>query len=162
MVCITERGERATKFMRPDINASRWGVWFLTILFVGILLTGCGTSGTETQTDPVSGHPIAEGEPATRDSGPLPMQPEQGAKAEVEINIESFRFEPAEVTVAPGTLITWTNKDEAPHTATSTDDKFNSGGLDTDDRYSFVFKEKGHFPYICALHPHMKAEIKVR
>ncbi len=148
--------------MRPDINASKLGVWFSMILFVGILLTGCGTSGTQTQADPVSGHPIAKNEPATRDSGPIRMQPEQGAKANVEIKIENFRFEPAEVTVAPGTLITWTNKDEAPHTATSTDDKFNSGGLDTDDKYSFVFKERGDFPYFCALHPNMKAEIKVR
>ena len=35
-------------------------------------------------------------------------------------------------------------------------------GLDTDDKYSFVFNEKGDFPYICTLHPHMKAQIKVR
>ena len=83
-------------------------------------------------------------------------------KAEIEIKIENFVFEPSDVTVAPGTRITWINKDEAPHTATSTDGKFNSGGLDTEDKYSFVFNETGDYPYYCALHPHMKAMIKVK
>ena len=87
---------------------------------------------------------------------------EQPAAGEVQIVIENFVFVPAEVTVAPGTKVTWINKDEAPHTATSTDKKFNSGGLDTDDKFSFVFNDKGEYPYFCALHPHMKATITVK
>ena len=87
---------------------------------------------------------------------------EQPAKGEVRIVIENFVFVPAEVTVAPGTKVTWINKDEAPHTATSVDKKFNSGGLDTDDKFSFVFSDKGEYQYFCALHPHMKATITVK
>jgi plastocyanin len=87
---------------------------------------------------------------------------EQPAKGAVRIVIENFVFVPAEVTVAPGTKVTWINKDEAPHTATSVDKKFNSGGLDTDDKFSFVFNEKGEYPYFCALHPHMTATITVK
>jgi len=81
---------------------------------------------------------------------------------EVRIVIEDFVFKPAEITISPGTKVTWVNKDEAPHTATSVDKKFNSGGLDTDDRFSFVFNDKGEYPYFCALHPHMKATITVK
>jgi len=81
---------------------------------------------------------------------------------EVQIVIENFAFVPSEITIAPGTKVTWINKDEAPHTATSTDKKFASGGLDTDDKYSFVFNDKGEFPYFCALHPHMTASITVK
>ena len=62
----------------------------------------------------------------------------------------------------PAPKMNWINKDEAPHTATSTDKKFNSGGLDTDDKFSFVFNDKGEYPYFCALHPHMKATITVK
>ena len=40
-------------------------------------------------------------------------------KGEVRIIIENFVFAPAEVTVTPGTKVTWSNKDEAPHTATT-------------------------------------------
>jgi plastocyanin len=83
-------------------------------------------------------------------------------KAEVQIQIENFVFSPADITVAAGTRVTWINKDEAPHTATSVDKKFNSGGLDTDDKFSFVFNDKGEYPYICTLHPQMKATIKVK
>lgn len=87
---------------------------------------------------------------------------EQSGKDEVQIVIENFVFKPAEITIAPGTKVTWINKDEAPHTATSTEKKFNSGGLDTDDKFSFVFNDKGDYPYFCALHPQMKAQIKVK
>jgi len=36
------------------------------------------------------------------------------------------------------------------------------GGLDTGDKYSFIFKDKGDYEYICTLHPQMKAIVKVR
>ena len=93
-----------------------------------------------------------------------PVAETKPAAGEVQIEIEDFVFKPAEVTIAPGTKVTWINKDEAPHTATSTDtpQKFNSGGLDTDDKFSFVFNDKGEYPYFCALHPHMKASITVK
>src|SRR5690349_5751433 len=58
---------------------------------------------------------------------------DESTGATVQIVIKDFVFEPAEVTISPGTRVTWVNKDDAPHTATSTDNKFNSGGLDTDD-----------------------------
>ena len=87
---------------------------------------------------------------------------EQPVTGEVRIVIEDFVFKPAEITISPGTKVTWVNKDEAPHTATSVDKKFNSGGLDTDDKFSFVFNDKGEYPYFCALHPHMKATITVK
>lgn len=87
---------------------------------------------------------------------------EQPGPNEVQIVIENFAFVPSEITIVPGTKVTWVNKDEAPHTATSTDKKFNSGGLDTDDKWSLVFNDKGEFPYFCALHPHMTATITVK
>ena len=73
-------------------------------------------------------------------------------------------FSDIQADIARELIKAWINKDEAPHTATSTDtpQKFNSGGLDTDDKFSFVFKDKGEYPYFCALHPHMKASITVK
>lgn len=78
------------------------------------------------------------------------------------ITIENFDFVPAEVTISPGTRVTWVNRDDAPHTATSYENKFNSGGLDTGDKFSFVFDNTGDYTYFCLLHPHMRAVIKVR
>ena len=80
----------------------------------------------------------------------------------VTVEIRAMKYTPDTLTIRPGTKVTWINKDEAPHTATSNDKKFNSGGLDTDDKFSFVFNDKGEYPYICTLHPQMKATIKVK
>ena len=64
--------------------------------------------------------------------------------------------------IEPGTRVTWTNEDDAPHTATSTEEAFKSPALDLGDTYSFVFNDKGDYPYFCALHPHMKGRITVK
>ena len=76
--------------------------------------------------------------------------------------IENFAFSPASLTVAAGTRVTWVNRDTAPHTATDTDKRFNSGALDTGDEFSFVFKDKGDYAYYCALHPQMKGRVKIK
>ena len=81
--------------------------------------------------------------------------------ATVEIVIDNFAFAPAELTVAPGTTVTWTNHDDIPHTVTSTDGAFKSHALDTDDSFSFTFEKPGSYRYFCSLHPHMVGTITV-
>lgn len=150
--------------MEQKASANWVGIWLTAILLIVIASNACVSrsqradlaSGREE--DRMSGSSMSRKD-AVPDSEKQEMKP---VKAEVQIKIEDFVFEPAEITVEPGTRITWINKDDAPHTATSTEEKFNSGGLDTDDKFSFVFNDRGDFPYYCALHPHMKAVIKVR
>lgn len=81
---------------------------------------------------------------------------------EARVVIEDFAFSPGSLTVAAGTRVTWVNRDTAPHTATDSDKRFNSGALDTGDEFSFVFKDRGDYAYYCALHPQMKGRITVR
>lgn len=87
---------------------------------------------------------------------------ESAAVAAQVVVSENFAFKPAKLVVAPGAKVTWINKDDAPHTATSVNERFNSGALDTNDSFSFVFKEKGDYPYLCKLHPQMKGLITVK
>jgi plastocyanin len=82
--------------------------------------------------------------------------------AEARVVIEDFAFSPESLTVAAGTRVTWVNRDTAPHTATDTDKRFNSGALDTGDEFSFVFKDKGDYAYYCALHPQMRGRVTVK
>ena len=63
----------------------------------------------------------------------------------VDLDIAKFAFAPKEITIAPGTKITWTNHDEAPHTVTSSDKGFTSKGLDTDDKFEHTFTSEGDF-----------------
>src|SRR5258708_25905637 len=79
----------------------------------------------------------------------------------VDLNIAKFAFAPKEITVAPGTKIVWTNRDETPHTVTSNDKSFASKGLDTDDKFEHTFASEGDFSYICTVHPFMTGVVHV-
>jgi plastocyanin len=80
----------------------------------------------------------------------------------VDIKIEKFAYGPQEITIAPGTKIVWTNRDETPHTVTSNDKSFASKGLDTDDKFEHTFASDGDFTYICTVHPFMTGVVHVR
>ena len=84
--------------------------------------------------------------------------------ATVEVKIDNFSFGPATLTVAVGTSVTWTNRDDIPHTVVSTDDPkaFKSKVLDTDEKFSFTFSKAGSYPYFCSLHPKMTGKIVVQ
>jgi plastocyanin len=80
----------------------------------------------------------------------------------MEVKIDNFTFGPAELTVVKGTTITWTNRDDIPHTVVSPDKAFKSKVLDTDETFSFTFSTPGTFPYFCSLHPKMTGKVVVQ
>ena len=89
------------------------------------------------------------------------LLPAGAARAEdVAVHIDNFVFEPAQLTVKAGQTVTWTNRDDIPHTIVSAG-KFRSKTLDTDDKFSFTFTNAGDYKYFCSLHPHMTGMIKV-
>ena len=89
------------------------------------------------------------------------LLPSGGAHAQqVQVMIDNFTFAPAELTVKVGDTVTWTNRDDIPHTVVSAG-KFRSKAMDTDNSYSFTFASAGDYKYFCSLHPHMTGMIKV-
>lgn len=94
-------------------------------------------------------------------AGYLPAAAQQ--KPEVnEVNIDNFSFGPAELKVPVGTTVTWTNRDDIPHTAVSTDKVFKSKVLDTDEKFSFTFSTPGTYEYFCSIHPKMTGKVVVQ
>ena len=86
--------------------------------------------------------------------------PPQAATAEVKI--DNFSFGPATLTVAPGTTVTWINRDDIPHTVLSVDKTtIVSPALDTDEKFSYTFTAAGTNDYYCSVHPHMKGKVIV-
>ena len=61
----------------------------------------------------------------------------QDKPSSAEVKIDNFSFGPASLTVAVGTTVIWTNRDDIPHTVVSTDDAktFKSKVLDTDEKF---------------------------
>jgi len=96
-------------------------------------------------------------------SDPRPPAP-AAAPAEIkEVKIDNFSFSPATLTVAPGTTVKWTNRDDIPHTVVSNDKTtFKSKVLDTDDSFSFTFTTAGTYDYFCSIHPKMTAKVIVQ
>lgn len=82
----------------------------------------------------------------------------------VEVKIDNFSFGPAALTVSLGSTVTWTNRDDIPHTVVSADDPkvFKSKVLDTDEKFSFKFEKAGTYSYFCSLHPKMTAKVIVQ
>src|SRR6266403_5072282 len=71
--------------------------------------------------------------------GPKNVLASAQQKAETtEVKIDNFSFGPATLTVPVGTSVTWTNRDDIPHTVVSTDGAFKSKVLDTDEKFSFT------------------------
>jgi len=80
--------------------------------------------------------------------------------------IRSFAFHPEELTVGPGTTVTWINCEDpgtVAHTTTSDDGLWDSdllgpGGADV---YTRTFEEDGSYPYHCTPHPFMTGRVTV-
>jgi plastocyanin len=87
----------------------------------------------------------------------------QGAPpADARVSISQFKFEPAEISVAPGGSVTWVNADAEEHTVTATDRSYTSSGLEPAETFSHRFTAPGTYQYFCALHPHMTATVVVK
>jgi plastocyanin len=84
--------------------------------------------------------------------------------AATEVKIDNFSFTPVTLTVTAGTTVTWTNRDDIPHTVVSVDDPkaFKSKVMDTDERFSFTFSKAGTYTYFCSVHPKMTGTVVVK
>lgn len=87
---------------------------------------------------------------------------DQPSAAAAEVKIDNFVFGPQTITVPVGATVTWTNKDDIPHTTVSTDGVFKSKVMDTDEQFSFRFTKAGTYPYFCSVHPKMTGKVVVQ
>ena len=113
--------------------------WYRYALPVGVGLALCVTAGRKVQS--------------------LPQQP---SSAPVEVKIDNFTYTPVTVTIAAGTTVKWTNRDDIPHTVVNDDQKFQSKTLDTDESYTYTFTKPGTYPYFCSIHPKMTGKVVVQ
>ncbi|HET9393626.1 MAG TPA: cupredoxin family copper-binding protein [Candidatus Rubrimentiphilum sp.] len=77
------------------------------------------------------------------------------------VDIRNFKFNPTPLRIHVGDSVTFVNHDNEAHTATAYDKSFDSQGLDSNDKWTHVFRKPGTYRYFCQLHPYMKAIIIV-
>ena len=77
------------------------------------------------------------------------------------VEISKFKFKPFDLKVNKGDTIRWINKDIFLHrVADKSRKKWTSRDLKTDDSFDLIVKEPS--PYVCTLHPTMKANIYIK
>lgn len=147
---------------------------------LSLLAFGCGSSSagdgaaSATNVDSTSASTIAPA-PAATDAGTT-IAPAQttipavdtsmstvagsAAEASATVGIADFAFVPADVHVAVGGTVTWTNNDKQQHTATGAGE-FDAGAIQPGDSATVTFDTAGSFPYVCSFHPFMAGTITV-
>jgi plastocyanin/uncharacterized cupredoxin-like copper-binding protein len=77
------------------------------------------------------------------------------------VAIQGFAFEPQDLSVAPGTEVTWTNEDPEAHTVTAEDGSFDSGPIEPGRAFSVRVDASGRVTYVCQIHPSMTGSLRV-
>ena len=85
-----------------------------------------------------------------------------GAGAVATVGMDHTTFNPSEITVAPGTTVTWVNNEAMPHNVADSNKGFRSKTLVKDDKFSFTFTTAGEYDYLCLIHPNMKGKVIVK
>lgn len=77
------------------------------------------------------------------------------------VQIANFAFGPADLSVAKGTTVTWTNGDAVQHSIIADDLSFKSDPIGKGSTFVNKFGSTGQFAYRCGIHPQMTGTITV-
>ena len=84
------------------------------------------------------------------------------ARAETHtVVIQFFQFKPQTLEIKAGDQVQWVNHDMLEHTATASNNAFDSKTIRPGGTWTWTAKAPGEYAYTCAFHPSMKGVIKV-
>jgi plastocyanin len=95
---------------------------------------------------------------------PSPAPAAEGARVAMvdnEPDLTRWHFDPAEITVSPGSTVVWVNQGKEDHTVTADDQSFDSGYKKKGASFQRAFPRPGRYAYHCAPHPWMKGTVIV-
>jgi amicyanin len=123
------------------------------VAVIGLAVWGVSLRKTAAGAPP-SGAGASQGSPTTATT----------RAAAAKVTIDNFAFDPKELVVTAGAIVTWVNTDDVAHTVTSkaAPPLFDSKTLPTDDKFSFEFKRPGTYDYFCKPHPYMTGKVIVK
>lgn len=128
-------------------------------LVLALVLAGCGGGDDADVADTPQAEAPATSAPAAGDAAPV-------ADTGGRVLVQGFRFQPAELTVAVGSTVTWSNEDDIRHTATSgtpgaADGRFAVALDGKGTQGSASFGEAGRYTYFCEVHTSMLGTVVV-
>lgn len=135
---------------------------FLVLGSLALIPSACGSDDDSSSTDKAATtqetDPNMETFPTT-ETKPRASAPASDAEAGDAVTIKDFEFGPDAIKVKKGDKLTFTNEDDAGHTATADDDSFDTGSLDGGKKKTVTITKSGTIPYICDFHPYMKGTV---
>ena len=137
---------------------AKWLALLCSCLALGLVAGGCGS---DDEGDGGGGAETKQAEPAEEPAA------EGGGAKTAAVSMKDISFQPAEVTVAKGGKVTWTNDDSARHDVTKTGGpgaEFKSGEpgeMAKGDTFEQAFDTPGTVEYVCTVHPGMKGTVAV-
>ena len=127
-----------------------------------LLVAACSSGGATTAPSGAPAEPTAAASEAPASEAPAAAACEKSsAGGEVDVSIEGFAFNPADITATVGQTVTFTNGDSAPHTATLDDGSCTTPNIANGASEGLTFNAAGTYPFHCAVHPDMKGTITV-
>ena len=134
-----------------------------------LVLAACGgTTPSNDAADAPTDSPsqVASTAPSADESSEAAERSEAAA-AEETVRLSQFAFEPAKLTIAAGTEVSFVNADAAPHTATegvdgvAVDDPIIDEEMEQNGSASVTFDEPGTYEITCRFHSSMNMTIVV-
>ena len=132
----------ATRILPSRLRFKRYKPWMRTELALWwlVVLLGVGTYFVW-YVNAGSKHSAPSTSVAAKDAASEP----------VVVTISNFRFEPAELTVKPGTIVRWMDE-RGRHTVEADDGSFKSDTLTAGGTFQFKFDKPGVYSYYCLFH----------
>jgi plastocyanin len=135
----------------------KWLAMLLACMALGLVVAGCG--GDDDDGSGNGGGGAETQQPAD----------EGGGGGATEVSMENIQFDPAEVSIAAGDTVTWTNNESVAHDVQKTEGPgpdFNSGpqgDMGEGDTFEHTFDEPGTYEYVCRVHaPGMAGTVVVK
>ncbi|MFC1768769.1 cupredoxin domain-containing protein [Nanoarchaeota archaeon] len=133
------------------------------------LLVSCGEEETPVVPLPPEPEPI-QGEIKSMDKpdDPLVISPEvielEGVEEkpkEFTIYIEEQKYNPKSITIEPGTIVTWVNKDNKVYKINEKSKKLIGERIGPEEEFTFTFEEPGTYQIFDSIHTFIQGEIIV-
>jgi plastocyanin len=118
------------------------------------------TTGVQNSTN-IPGDAPTESTTPAEDKAPTQAEPAVPDDRTVTVDIHDRTFDPAQLEVAKGTTVTWTNGDTEAHTVTADNGLFDSGVIEPGQYYSTWLGGSGAVPYHSETDPNMKGSVVV-
>jgi plastocyanin len=127
----------------------------LPALLTAFMLAACGAGATPSPaaSAPTAGSAAPAAASGGGGGGAACAAAAAGASGTVTVTIKNFAFSPQPVQAKVGDVVTWSNQDTAPHTATLDNGACSTDPINPGSSASLVFNTPGTYTYHCKIHP---------